>query len=121
MKFEDKLKSLESEAVWQEYCGFLDLDIDGYMQIQNRLMLEQLAMWSKSGLGRQILDGKEPKTIEEFREQVPLTTYSDYADILLSKQLLSVPAHINPLSSNRSFGFISLFSFLHLNFARSIL
>jgi hypothetical protein len=86
MKFEDKLKSLESEAVWQEYCGFLDLDIDGYMQIQNRLMLEQLAMWSKSGLGRQILDGKEPKTIEEFREQVPLTTYSDYADILLSKQ-----------------------------------
>ena len=37
-------------------------------------------------LGRQILNGKEPKTIEEFREWVPLTTYSDYADILLSKQ-----------------------------------
>lgn len=86
MKFEDKLKSLDSAAVWQEYCGFLDLNIEEYMQIQNRLMLEQLSMWSKSGLGRQILNGKEPKTIEEFREWVPLTTYSDYADILLSKQ-----------------------------------
>ncbi|HHU18490.1 MAG TPA: GH3 auxin-responsive promoter family protein, partial [Clostridiales bacterium] len=86
MKFEDKLKSLDSAAVWQEYCGFLDLNIEEYMQIQNMLMLEQLSMWSKSRLGRQILNGKEPKTIEEFREWVPLTTYSDYADILLSKQ-----------------------------------
>lgn len=86
MKFEEKLKNLQSDAIWQEYCGFLDLDIDGYMQIQNRLMLEQISLWSRSGLGQCFLDGKKPETIDEFRKQMPLTTYGDYADILLQKQ-----------------------------------
>ena len=86
VRFEEKLKNLQSDAIWQEYCGFLDLDIDEYMQIQNRLMLEQISLWGKSELGRQLLNEKSPKTIEEFRNQMPLTTYGDYADILLQKQ-----------------------------------
>jgi len=86
MRFEEKLKKLHPDVIWQEYCGFLDLDIDTYMQIQNRLMLEQINLWSKSGLGRHILNGKAPKTIDEFRKQVPLTTYYDYSDILLKKK-----------------------------------
>ena len=85
VRFEEKLKTLQPEAIWQEYCGFLDLDIDGYMQIQNRLMLEQILLWSNSGLGRYLLEGKKPETIEDFRKQVPLTTYGDYADVLLQK------------------------------------
>ena len=28
------------EAVWNKYCGFLDLTITEYMQIQERLLLE---------------------------------------------------------------------------------
>lgn len=86
MKFEEKLKKLQPEAIWQEYCGFLDLDIDGYMQIQNRLMLEQISLWSNSGLGQLLIEGRCPETIDDFRKQVPLTTYGDYADILLQKQ-----------------------------------
>jgi len=86
MRFEEKLKNLRPAAIWQEYCGFLDLDMNGYMQIQNRLMQEQISIWSDSGLGRLLLDGKRPKTIEEFRKQMPLTTYADYADVLLPKQ-----------------------------------
>lgn len=86
MRFEEKLKNLQPEAIWQEYCGFLDLNIEEYMQIQNRLMLEQLSLWSNSGLGRALLDGKQPGSIEEFRKVMPLTTYGDYADILLQKQ-----------------------------------
>ncbi|HML37835.1 MAG TPA: GH3 auxin-responsive promoter family protein [Bacillota bacterium] len=86
MRFEEKLKNLQPKDIWQEYCGFLDLNIEEYMQIQNRLMLEQLSLWSNSGLGRALLDGKQPKTIEEFRRMMPLTTYGDYADILLQKQ-----------------------------------
>ncbi len=86
MRFEEKLKKLQPAAIWQEYCGFLDLDIEGYMQMQNRLMLEQISLWSNSGLGQSLLDGKKPGTIEEFRRQMPLTTYGDYADILLQKQ-----------------------------------
>ena len=51
MKFEQKLKQLSQEEIWQEYCGFLDLSIEEYMRIQNRLMEEQIALWSKSALG----------------------------------------------------------------------
>jgi len=61
------------------------------MAIQNRLLLEQIELWSSSGLGQSILKGKYPHTIEEFREMVPLTTYEDYAPTLLSKQISALP------------------------------
>lgn len=86
MKFEQKLKQLSQEEIWQEYCGFLDLSIEEYMRIQNRLMEEQIALWSKSALGQRFLNGKKITTIAEFRQQIPLTTYEDYADVLLQKQ-----------------------------------
>ena len=83
MKFEEKLKNRQYEMLWQEYCGFLDLDIDSYMTIQNRLMLEQISLWSRSELGKQMLNGKRPETTDEFRKMMPLSTYGDYADVLL--------------------------------------
>ncbi len=86
LKFEQKLKSLSQEEIWQEYCGFLDLKIDEYMQIQNRLMEEQISLWSRCALGQRFLQGKQIHSIEEFRRLVPLTTYEDYADVLLPKQ-----------------------------------
>ncbi|MBK5244986.1 MAG: GH3 auxin-responsive promoter family protein [Eubacteriaceae bacterium] len=86
MKFEEKLKNGQYEMLWQEYCGFLDLDMDSYMSIQNRLMLEQISLWSNCELGKQILDGKKPETIDEYRKMMPLSTYGDYADILLQKK-----------------------------------
>lgn len=52
MKFEEKLKKKRSEDIWNEYCGFLDLTIDEYMNIQNRLMEEQLFLWENCGLGK---------------------------------------------------------------------
>ena len=48
MTFEEKLTNQEYDRIWQEYCGFLDID--------------------------------------EFRAMVPLTTYEDYADVLLLKK-----------------------------------
>jgi hypothetical protein len=93
MKFEEKLKKQEYEMLWQEYCGFLDLDIDSYMNIQNRLMSEHISLWSECELGKKMLRGKHPNTIEEFREMVPLTTYGDYADILLQKKGEMLPDH----------------------------
>jgi len=77
MKFEIKLAKKQYEQIWNEYCGFLDLNINGYMQIQNRLMLEQVKLWSNSELGKRILKGAKPKTIEEFRKMIPLTKYRD--------------------------------------------
>ena len=91
MRFEEKLKEFPKEAIWSEYCGFLDLDIKEYMQIQNRLLLEQIRLWSRSPLGQSFLKGKYPGTIEEFRAMVPLTTYDDYADVLLARRKEMLP------------------------------
>ena len=33
MTFEEKLVNQEYDRIWQEYCGFLDLDMDSYMKI----------------------------------------------------------------------------------------
>ena len=92
MKLDAKLRNGDSEAMWQEYLGFMDLDIEGYMAIQRRLMQEQLRMWCGSNLGRSILRGTPvPHTIEEFRNVVPLTVYDDYAEVLLSKRDEDLP------------------------------
>lgn len=95
MRFEEKLKTYSHEQLWQEYCGFLDMSLADYMYTQRRLMEEQLALWGESGLGRTLLRGKHPRTIDELREQLPLTTYADYADTLLPRradQLCAQPA-----------------------------
>ncbi|MEG1163162.1 MAG: GH3 auxin-responsive promoter family protein [Anaerovoracaceae bacterium] len=92
MKFEDKLNEYTSEQLWKEYCGFLDLTVDEFMGIQKRLMAEQIHLWGNSGLGKSILKGATPRTLEEFRRMVPLTTYEDYADALLSKDIEQLPA-----------------------------
>lgn len=93
MKLDAKLQSSNSDELWREYLGFLDLDPDGYMAIQNRLMLEQISLWCASGIGKRIIgDNRSPKTLEEFREMVPLTTYEDYAEVLLSGHEEELPA-----------------------------
>ena len=86
MNLEEKLKKQQYKEIWQQYCGFLDLSMDGYMKIQRRLMEEQIRLWSNCGLGQSILKGKHPTNLDEFRKMVPLTTYEDYADVLLTKQ-----------------------------------
>jgi hypothetical protein len=57
--------------------------MDQYMEIQNRLMLEQIELYSGCELGRRIMKGKKPASIDEFRQMVPLTRYENYADLLL--------------------------------------
>ena len=37
---------------WQRYCGFLDLSIDEFMAIQQRLLIEQLQMLAGSEFGQ---------------------------------------------------------------------
>ena len=92
MNFEEKLKSKSNNDIWQEYCGFLDLSMDEYMHIQYRLLNEQIDLLSKCGLGQRFLKGRHPENAEEFRQMIPLTTYEDYADILLMKQSDMLPA-----------------------------
>lgn len=80
------LRQGKKEELWQLCCGFIDLSIEGFMTIQRRLLLEQLELLKKCELGQKVMWGAEPKSVEEFREQVPLTTYADYAPYLLERR-----------------------------------
>lgn len=91
MNLQEKLDRQEYAEIWSQYCGFLDLSMEEYMAIQRRLMIEQIQLWSGCMLGQSILKGKKPTTIEEFRRMVPLTSYEDYADILLRKNASMLP------------------------------
>ncbi|MFC2067762.1 GH3 auxin-responsive promoter family protein [Chloroflexota bacterium] len=84
-------KQGKTEELWQRCCGFIDLNLEECMNIQRRLLLGQLELLKKCELGRYILDGANPKTVEEFREQVPLTTYADYAPYLLKRRMNVLP------------------------------
>ncbi|HEX79030.1 MAG TPA: GH3 auxin-responsive promoter family protein [Dehalococcoidia bacterium] len=79
------------QELWQRCCGFIDLSIEDFMKIQKRLMMEQIEMLGKCELGRMIMNGSRPESIEEFRETVPLTTYEDYAPYLLKRRMDVLP------------------------------
>lgn len=72
------LRQGRREDVWRKYCGFIDLDLDKFMEIQQRLLKEQIGLLSKCTLGRQLLGNRASITVEEFRNNVPLTHYGDY-------------------------------------------
>jgi hypothetical protein len=79
------------EELWQRCCGFIDLSLGDFMKVQRRLLLEQLELLKGCELGRYIMNGAKPNTMVEFREQVPLTTYTDYAPYLLKRKMDVLP------------------------------
>lgn len=92
MRFQEKIREYSKEEIWSEYCGFLDISLEEFMYIQRRLLLEQVELLVKCPLGQQIMKGQHPTTVEEFRRMVPLTTYEDYAPMLLGKHKENLPA-----------------------------
>jgi hypothetical protein len=76
------LRQGRRDDVWRKYCGFLDLSLDEFMEIQERLLMEQLQLAGRSKLGRILMGDEFPQTADEFRRRVPLTTYGDYAPYL---------------------------------------
>ncbi|MCK5654141.1 MAG: GH3 auxin-responsive promoter family protein, partial [Dehalococcoidia bacterium] len=84
---EDKFfESKDEGKIWQRYCGFLDLSLAEFMQIQHRLLMEQIELVADSPLGKKIMKGSRPQSVEEFRRLVPLTTYEDYEPYLSQQQ-----------------------------------
>jgi len=86
------LRQGRNEELWQMCCGFLSLTLEQFMAVQKRLLLEQIGLLNRCTLGRKIMRGAKPETIEEFREQVPLTTYADYCPQLIEKREAPLPA-----------------------------
>jgi len=89
---QEMLRQEEYDKIWEKYCGFLDLSIIDFMQIQERLLMEQIELLSRCRLGEKLMGGIKPTSVEEFREKVPLTSYEDYADILLNKDEEALPS-----------------------------
>lgn len=85
MTFQQKLRKFSKQQLWNEYCGYLELNIKEYMYIQRRLMQEQINSWCASDLGRHIYKNSAPESIEEFLHSMPLTGYADYADVLFRR------------------------------------
>jgi hypothetical protein len=89
------LRKRNYKELWQQTCGFIDLSLPEVMTIQNQLMLEQLPRITNSEIGKAVMRGASPRTVAEFRKQVPLTTYKDYSAFLLKRQENSLP--VQPL------------------------
>jgi len=88
----DLLRQGRKRELWQMCCGFIDLSLEQFMGIQKRLLLEQIELLKSCELGRKVMGGAMPETVEEFREQVPLTTYGDYLPELMDKREDVLPA-----------------------------
>jgi GH3 auxin-responsive promoter len=88
----DLLREGRHEELWDMCCGFLSLDMPKFMSIQRRLLQEQLARLNRSHLGLKVTRGARPRTLEEFRREVPLTTYADYCPELLERNVAALPA-----------------------------
>ncbi len=71
--------SNDREAIWQRFCGFLDLSVQEFMEIQEQLLHDEIEIVANTPLGKKILRGTKPEGLAEFRAIVPLTSYQDYA------------------------------------------
>jgi hypothetical protein len=80
------LKQHRNEELWQMCCGYLNLSLEQVMTMQKRLLLEQIRLLSRSALGKKLIPGPRPETVEEFRRRVPMTTYADYCPELLEQR-----------------------------------
>jgi len=85
------VKQGKKEQIWSRYCGHFDLSLEEYMKIQERLLFEQFEILKNSQIGQHFYGKTPPKTVKEFREKVPLTTYEDYVDFLLEKREETLP------------------------------
>ncbi len=79
------------DEIWTKYCGFLDLSLDEFMAIQERLLREQIGLLSNCGIGRRFMGDSKLSTVAEFREIVPITTYEDYQPYLEDRRTDMLP------------------------------
>ena len=82
----DLLKQGRTDQIWRKYCGFIDLSLDEFMQVQRELLMEQLLRLNDSELGKQLIGERMPESVEEFRRDVSLTSYKDYLPYLTDKK-----------------------------------
>jgi hypothetical protein len=87
---DEVFKSGNVLKIWQKYCGFLELSLDEFMDIQKDLLMEQIGLVSDSLIGNRFMPEKT-RDISEFRRSVPFTTYDDYMAYLNDRDETVLP------------------------------
>lgn len=83
---DEYFRILPLKQLWRRYCAFLYLQLDAFMSIQQELLMDEIERVADSPLGKKIMNSRKPKTVKEFRQIVPLTTYEDYEPFLSQQQ-----------------------------------
>ncbi len=96
------LEEGRKSELWEKYCGYTNLELTEFMGIQKRLLMEQLNLLGASKLGQSILGDNIPISIDEFRQNAPLTTYEDYENILMERNEEDLP--VKPIAWMRTSG-----------------
>ncbi|MBN2045685.1 MAG: GH3 auxin-responsive promoter family protein [Anaerolineales bacterium] len=98
------LREGRKQELWNKHCGYVTLKPKDFLEIQTRLLQEQLKLIGASQLGQTIIGEHPPQTVEEFRQTVPFTTYSDYEDLLAERneEILPVKPHVWARTSGRT-------------------
>jgi len=87
MLSEDKyFDTLSEKELWERYCGFLDLSVEDWMNIQSELLMDEIDLVADNTLGKKLMGKRKPKSPDEFRKIVPLTSYQDYEPYLSERQ-----------------------------------
>jgi hypothetical protein len=82
---------MSDERAWRKYCGFLDLTPAGFMEVQRQRLLDALPLLAGSALGRSLMDGQTPRSVDEFRDSVRLTDYESYIPVFDSGRAAELP------------------------------
>lgn len=98
------LREGRKEELWTKHCGYINLSIQEFMEIQTRLLKEQLMLMGVSKIGKVFMGDAIPQTVEEFKQVVPFTTYEDYAELLDGRDetILPVKPHVWARTSGRT-------------------
>jgi hypothetical protein len=88
----DLLRQGRKGELWQMCCGYIDLSLDQFVHIQHRLLLEQMELLKDCQLGQRVMHRAMPETVDDFRNQVPFTSYADYCPELHERHEHTLPA-----------------------------
>lgn len=89
--YKELLQQGRHDLIWEKYCGYLDLSMNEFMEIQNKLLMEQVAFIKDSKVGKNFLGNNRITSPDDFRRVVPLTTYEDYVPLLMERDEKNLP------------------------------
>ena len=82
LKQRETTTQLSGQTTWDRYCGFLDLNLEDFLLIQEQRLIDWLPRLADSAVGRVTMDSHIPGSVREFRRTVPLTRIEDYLPYL---------------------------------------